>query len=95
VKSAPALRHVPVSPGPLAAHGLPARWAVSLTAVFAGAVLAAIVTFAVGYAVGGQNPIEDDWVAHLGGILALIGLLASLAAFVLAIVAKIERERWS
>ena len=59
------------------------------------AVVAAITTFAVGYAVGGQSAIEDNWVAVLGWIIPLVGLLASLAAFVLAIVAKIRRERWT
>jgi hypothetical protein len=63
--------------------------------VLAVAVVATITTFAVGYAVGGQSAIEDNWVAVLGWIIPLVGLLASLAAFVLAIVAKIRRERWT
>lgn len=63
--------------------------------MFVLAVAATIMTFAVGYAVGGQSAIEDNWVAVLGLTMALVGLLDSLAAFVLAIVAKIRRERWT
>ncbi len=89
------LGHVPASTGSADTHSRLARWAVRLLAVFGVAVVATIVTFAVGYAVGGQDAIEDNWVAVLGAIMALVGLLASFAAFVLAIVAKIRRERWT
>lgn len=92
---APVLGHVPDSTGSADARSHLARWAVGLSAVFVVAVVATITTFAVGYAVGGQSAIEDNWVAVLGWIIPLVGLLASLAAFVLAIVAKIRRERWT
>ena len=92
---APVPGQVPRSTGSAAAHTRLARWAVGLSAVFGAAVVATIITFAVGYAVGGQSAIEDNWVAWLGLALALAGLLASLAAFGLAIVAKIRRERWT
>jgi len=92
---APVLGHVPVSTGSADTHSRLARWAVGLSAVLVVAVVATITTFAVGYAVGGQSAIEDNWVAVLGWIIPLVGLLASLAAFVLAIVAKIRRERWT
>jgi len=91
----PVLDHVPVSTGSADAHSRVARWAVGLLAVFAVAVVAAIMTYTVGYAVGGQSAVEDNWVALLVLIMAFVGLLASLAAFVLAIVAKIRRERWT
>ena len=91
----PVLGHVPVSTGSADAHSRVARWAVGLLAVFAVAVVATIMTLAVGYAIGGQSAIEDNWVAVLGLAMAFVGLLASLAAFVLAIVAKIRRERWT
>ena len=91
----PVQGHAPVSAGPGDTHSSLARWAVGLSAVFAGAAVATIVTFAVGYAVGGWSAIEDNWVAVLGLTIALVGLLASLAAFVLAIVARIRREHWT
>lgn len=89
------LGHGPVPTGSADAHSRLARWAVGLSAVFVLAVAATIMTFTVGYAVGGQSAIEDNWVAVLGLTMALVGLLDSLAAFVLAIVAKIRRERWT
>ena len=91
----PVLGHVPVSTGSADPHSRLARWAVGLSTVFVVAVVATIMTFAVGYAVGGQSAIEDNWVAVLGLTMAFVGVLASLAAFVLAIVAKIRRERWT
>lgn len=79
---------------PSDAHSRLARWAVGLSAVFLMAVAATTMTFAVGHAVGGQRAIEDNWVAVLGTATAFVGLLASLAAFVLALAVKIRRERW-
>ena len=96
MRVASVLGHVPDWTGSSAdTHSRLARWAVGLSAVLAVAVVATITTFAVGYAVGGQSAIEDNWVAVLGWIIPLVGLLASLVAFVLAIVAKIRRERWT
>ena len=85
----------PITVGP--AHGRSglARWAVGL----AGAVLVAFaVTFAilaVAYAIGGSGATEDNWVGFLGMVSLLGGLLASLAAFALAVVARVKHERWA
>jgi hypothetical protein len=49
----------------------------------------------VAYAIGGWDAIEDTWVGFLGVVSLLGGLLASLAAFALAVVAKVKHERWS
>ncbi|HEU0247184.1 MAG TPA: hypothetical protein VFR38_08875 [Gaiellaceae bacterium] len=84
-----------VSTGSADTHSRLARWAVVLSAVFVVAVVATIMTFGIGYAVGGQSAIEDNWVAVLALTMAVVGLLASLAAFVLAMVAMIRRERWT
>jgi hypothetical protein len=92
---APVPGHVPISTRPPDAHGRLVQSAVGLSAVFVVAVVAAIMTFAIGYAAGGQSAIEDNWVAVLGVTLSCVGLLASLAAFVLAVVAKIRGERWT
>jgi hypothetical protein len=51
--------------------------------------------FAVAYAIGGSDAIEDTWVGFLGVVALLGGLLASLAAFALAVVAKVKHERWT
>ena len=94
MKSAAVSDHVP----PSADDGRPqvrlVRWAAGLSAVFGVATLTSITTFAVGYAVGGRSAIEDNWVAYLGGAVALVGLMAALAAFVLAIVSTVKGERW-
>lgn len=50
--------------------------------------------FAVADAVGGSDATSDNWVAVLVGVGLLAGLLASLAAFVLAAAAKIKHEPW-
>jgi hypothetical protein len=51
--------------------------------------------FAVAYAIGGSGATEDNWVGFLGAVSLLGGLLASLAAFALAVVAKVKHERWA
>ena len=93
---APIQGPAPVSTG----HGLPhsrlARWAVGLSAASVVAIATSITMFAIAYGVGGWDAIEDNWVGFLVAVMVLgPGLTGSLAAFVLAIVAKIRRERWT
>jgi phosphoglycerol transferase MdoB-like AlkP superfamily enzyme len=67
-----------------------------LSVVSVVAITASVATFAVAYAIGGSGAIEDNWVALLVTAMAFgPGLVGSLAAFVLAIVAKIKHERWA
>lgn len=68
-------------------------WAVRLTAGFSVAFAAAFALFAAAYAVGRQAATADNRVGVLVATLGSLGLLGSLVAFVLAIIAKIERER--
>jgi hypothetical protein len=75
-------------------HGRPARWAVGLSALSGVAIAASIAAFAIASAVGGTSAAEDNWVAYLVASMGFAGLIGSLTAFVLAIVAKVERERW-
>ena len=70
-----------------------ARWAVGLAVAVAAVVAVSYVTFALAYAIGGSDAIEDNWVGFLGGVSLLGGLLASLVAFALAVVAKAKHER--
>ncbi len=90
---APVLGQVPVSAGSGQRHGRLARWAVGLSALFGVAIAAGIATFAIAYAVGGASATEDNWVGYLVASMGFVGLLGSLAAFVLAIIAKVKRER--
>lgn len=75
-------------------HSRLARWAVGLAAAVAVVIVVSYAISAVAYAVGGSGAIEDTWVGYLGGGSLLGGLLASLVAFSLAIVAKVKHERW-
>ncbi len=92
---APVPGHAPTSVGPAHAHSRLARWAVGLAAAAAVAIATLFAMFAVAYAIGGSGATEDNWVGFLGAVLLLGGLLASLAAFALAVVAKVKRERWA
>ena len=92
---APVPGHAPISVGPAPAHSRLVRWAVGLEAAVAAAIATSLVTFAVAYAIGGSGATEDNWVGWLVAVLLLGGLLASLAAFALAIVAKVKHERWA
>ena len=87
--------YTPISVRPVHAHGRLARWAVGLAAVVVVAIAASFAIFAVAYAIGGSGAIEDNLVGFLGMVSLLGGLLASLAAFALAVVAKVKHERWT
>jgi hypothetical protein len=56
--------------------------------------LVSVAIFAVAYAVGGPGATEDNWVGFLAVVSLLGGLVASLAAFALALTAKSKHERW-
>jgi hypothetical protein len=75
-------------------HTRLARWGVGIAAAVAVAMLASAAIFAVAYAVGGSGATEDNWVGFLGAVSLLGGLVASLAAFALALTAKIQHEQW-
>jgi uncharacterized membrane protein len=74
-------------------HTRLARWGVGIAAAAAVAMLASAAIFAVAYAVGGSGATEDNWVGFLA-LSLLGGLVASLAAFALALTAKIQHEQW-
>lgn len=66
--------------------------AVGLAAAVAiGVVVSYAIFFAV-LAMGGT--VGDNWVGYLGGVSLVGGLVVSLVAFALAIVAKVKHERW-
>lgn len=93
---APVSGRAPISVEPGHAHGgRLARWAVGLAMAATAAVAAAPASYAVAFATGGTDAVEDNWAAYLVGALLLGGLLVSLVAFALAVVAKVEHERWA
>jgi hypothetical protein len=44
---------------------------------------------------GGEDAVSDTFVGYLAGFAVIGGLLTALAAFVMAIVAKVKHERWA
>ena len=74
------LLHAPVTAGSARAHARPARWAVWLSAGFGTVFAAAVATVAL-------------W--GFGGPVAAVAVLGSLAAFVLALDAKLGHEPWA
>jgi hypothetical protein len=77
------------------AHTRLARWAVGMAAAVAVTILVSAAIFAMAYAIGGPGATEDNWVGLLGVVSLLGGLVASLAAFTLALAAKIKDEQWA
>lgn len=93
---APASANVPVPAGPGGYHSCAAKWSVGLSAA-CGLVMATAVTIvAILYAMGSEGAIEDTWAGFLLGTAVILpGLLGTLVAFVLAVVARVRHERWA
>ena len=92
---APVPGYVPAPTGHGHPHGRLARWAVRLSAVFGATVATLIAALVITYAVGVESAVEDTLLGWFLGIMALTGVLGSLAAFLAAIVAKVRHERWT
>lgn len=91
----PVSGNAPISAGPAHPHTRLTRWAVGLAAAAASAIVAALALFGVAVAIGGSEATEDNWVGFLDATLLYGGLLASLTAFALAVVAKVKHEPWA
>jgi hypothetical protein len=63
--------------------------------VCGGAFAASVATVALAYALGEESAVEDTWLGALLFITPAVGVLGSLAAFVLAFVAKVRHEHWA
>ena len=72
-----------------------ARRAVGLAELVAVAVAVSYSILGVARAVGGSGAISDNWVGMLGAVALLGGLLASLAAFAMAVAARVKHEQWA
>jgi hypothetical protein len=92
---APVSGRAPTSTGQGGAHRRVARLAVALAALVVVAIAVSFAVFAVAYLVGGSDATEDNWVGYLAGVALLAGLTVSLAAFALALAARIGGERWA
>lgn len=85
----------PVSVGSGRPHSRVAEWAVELASVCGGAFAASAAAVALAYAVGEESAVEDTWLGALLVIVPSVGVLGSLAAFVLAVVARARHEYWA
>ena len=70
-----------------------ARWATALSAVSGVLLAVPIAAIAVAYAVGSADVVEDTWLGYSLGFASFAGLLGSLVACVLGVIAKTWRER--
>ena len=70
-----------------------ARVAVGLAVFVVVVIVVAYAIFFVALAIGGDDAISDTWVGYQAGFSLLGGLVVSLVALVLAIVAKVRHER--
>jgi hypothetical protein len=77
------------------AHTRLARWAVGLAEAAVAVVVAGAVLFGVAWVIGGTGATEDNWVGSLTAATLYAGLLASLTAFVAAVVARVRHEAWA
>lgn len=90
----PVPTRVPVAADPPDGHTRLARWAVLVAGAVAVVVTAPYAIFFVALAVGGAA-IADTWVGYLGVLALVAGLAASLAAFAMAVAARLSHERWT
>ena len=91
----PVRRGAPISEGPSHPPSRLSRWAVGTAGAVVAVIMVSYTIFAVAYATGGAAATEDNWVGFLGAVSLIGGLLASLVAFILAVVAKAKHERWA
>ena len=80
--------------GRWSSHPRLARWAVAIAALVAVAIVVSFAVFVVAYAVGGWAAIDDTWAGFIVVVSLLGGLVASLLAFVLAVIARVKQARW-
>src|SRR4249920_3174942 len=86
--------HPHFSAGPVPSNSWLTRLAFGLAAAAAVAIATGLVLFGFANAIGGPDATSDNWVGALVGVALFAGLLASLAGFGLAVVAKVKHEPW-
>ena len=90
----PSLRRALISPGgPGGSRGL-ARWAVGLGSAVVAVLAVSYAIFGVAWAFGGEDAVSDNVVGILAGVALVAGMLASLVAFAMALVAGVTHQRW-
>jgi hypothetical protein len=51
--------------------------------------------FGVAWAFGGEDAVSDTFVGALAGFALVAGLLVSLVAFIMAVVAAVKYQQWA
>ncbi len=90
----PAPRRFLVTEGSAHAPVRLCRWAVGLASGAVAAVVIGVAPVGVSYAIGRASAVDDNWLGFLSATTVIVGLLASLAGFALAIAAMVSHERW-
>jgi hypothetical protein len=83
--------HLRISPDP--SDGLLAGWAFRLAVAAPLSIGTALALFGIATAIGGPDATADNWVGILVGAGLIAAFLTSLAAFTLAIAAKVNHQR--
>ena len=84
-----------MSAGETHRHTRLARWAVGIASAVVAVLGVSYAIFGLTWAIGGEDAVSDNVVGYLGGFALVAGMLASLAAFVMAIVAGVKHQRWT
>lgn len=89
----PTAGRAPSSTGPAQRQTRLARWAVGIAVAVVVLVGVSYAIFGLAWALGGEDAVSDTFVGYLAGFALVAGMLASLAAMVMAIVAKVKHQR--
>lgn len=84
--------NAPINSGPASTPGRAGALAVMLAIAVVAVVAVSYGIFGIALALGGWDAVEDNWVGFLGVFALLGGLLGSLVAFALAVVAKARHQ---
>ena len=88
-------KHVLTTAGGPGEGGVLACWAVRLGAAVVAVLGVSYAIFGVAWAFGGEDAVSDNFVGALAGFALVAGLLASLTAFAMAVVAGVKGHRWA
>jgi hypothetical protein len=70
-----------------------ARWAIGIAGAVVTVLAVSYSIFGLTWAFSGEDAVSDTFVGYLAGYALLGGLLASLVAFVMAVVARVKHQR--
>lgn len=81
------------SAGPARVRTNAANWAIRIAWAVVTILAVAYAIFGVTWAVGGEDAVSDTFVGYLAGFALVGGILASLVAFAIAMIARAKHQR--